>query len=322
VNRLQALTRDARLVSIVVPTRNGAGTLPALLEALSRQRTDLPFEVIAVDSGSTDGTVDLLRHRIDRLIRIRPEEFDHGLTRNLGIEGSRGELIVLLVQDAVPASDTWLTELTAPLLNDRTVAGVFGRQTPRADASAITRYYLARWVASSDAPRTIAVADAAELDRLAPIDRLTVCAFDNVCSCIRRAVWRAHPFRSTPIAEDLAWAREVLTAGYRLVYAPRAVVVHSHDRPARYELARTYVLHRRLFELFQLRTIPTLPLLARAIASSAAVHLRCERAGTTDGTVRRGVGRALALAVAWPLGQYLGGLSAARGWKSIRARTV
>src|SRR5256885_445805 len=83
-----------------------------------------------------------------------------------------------------------------------------------------------------------------------------------------RSIWERPPFGSTPIAEDLEWAREVLLAGHRLAYVPRAVVVHSHDRSARYELARTYLLHRRLFELFQLRTIPDVPSLARAVAAS------------------------------------------------------
>ena len=298
------------LVSIVLLTKNGAGTLPVLLEALSRQRAPFPFEIVAVDSGSIDGTVNLLRSVVDRVVTIAAEDFNHGLTRNVGIEHSRGSLIVLLVQDAVPVSDTWLAQLTAPLADPK-VAGAFARQRPRPDASPITQYYHSRWVAAADAPRALAV-DAAELEALEPMQRFLRCAFDNVCSCIRRDVWERHPFRSTPIGEDLEWSREVLLAGHQLDYVPQAVVVHSHDRPARYELARTYVLHRRLYELFQLRTIPSLRLLARAIATSAIVHLK----------TRAGIGRALSLAVAWPLGQYLGGLSAARGWKPLRSRSV
>jgi rhamnosyltransferase len=302
---------SAPLVSIVIPTRNGAATLPALLDAVARQRVDFPFETIAVDSTSSDGTADLLRGRVDRLIGIPADAFDHGLTRNLGIEQSGGELIVLLVQDALPASDSWLARLTAPLVEDDSLAGAFARQLPRPDASAVTRFCLQRWVASSGIARTIAVANRAELAALDPMAQLERCTFDNVCSCIRRSVWIRHPFRQTPIGEDIEWARDVLLAGYRLAYVPEAAVIHSHDRPARYEFARTYVLHRRLYELFRLRTIPTLPLLARAIASSLAVHLRCERNG-----------RAIALAFAWPLGQYLGALSAVRGWKRSRSRLV
>jgi rhamnosyltransferase len=302
---------SAPLVSIVIPTRNGVATLPALLDAIARQRVDFPFETIAVDSASSDGTADVLRGRVDRLIGIPADAFDHGLTRNLGIEQSGGELVVLLVQDALPASDSWLARLTAPLIADDSLAGAFARQLPRPDASTITRCSLQRWVASSGVARTIAVADSAELEALDPMAQLERCAFDNVCSCIRRSVWIRHPFRQTPIGEDIEWAREVLLSGYRLAYVPEAAVIHSHDRPARYEFARTYVLHRRLYELFRLRTIPTLPLLARAIASSLAVHLRCQRNG-----------RAIALAFAWPLGQYLGALSAVRGWKRSRSRLL
>jgi rhamnosyltransferase len=296
-------------VSIVLPTRNGAATLPALLDALSRQRVAFPYEIIAVDSASTDGTADLLRRRVDRFIGIAADTFDHGLTRNLGIAHARGELVVLLVQDALPASDSWLSALTAPFAADDRIAGAFARQRPRSDASLVTRFYVERSPASSAMARTFQVAGGAELGALAPIAQLERCTFDNVCSCIRRSVWSRHPFRATPIAEDVEWAKEVLLAGHRLAYVPAAEVIHSHDRPARYEFVRTYTLHRRLYELFQLRTIPSVRLLACAIASSLAAHRRCERRFVPSG-------RAIALAFAWPLGQYLGALSAVRGWQS------
>src|SRR3989442_9517853 len=110
-------------VSVVLPTRNGAATLPAVLDALSRQRVDFPFEIVAVDSQSSDGTPELLRPRIDRLISIPAGSFDHGLTRNLGVENARGELVVLLVQDAVPESDEWLPAPTEPVLAEPRPAG-------------------------------------------------------------------------------------------------------------------------------------------------------------------------------------------------------
>jgi rhamnosyltransferase len=305
------------LVSIVLPTRNGVATLPGVLDALADQRVDFRFETIAVDSASTDGTAEVLRGRVDRVLGISADAFDHGLTRNLGIEQSAGEFVVLLVQDAVPASREWLACLIEPLLADARVAGAFARQRPQPDASPLARLNLERWAAASPAARTVALEEGgfASLD---PLARLHLCAFDNVCSCIRRSVWTEHPFRSTPIAEDLEWAREVLLAGYRLAYVPAAEVIHSHDRPARYEFVRTYVLHRRLYELFELRAIPTIPLLARAVASSLAAHRLCQ----PDDAPRDSPARSIALAVAWPLGQYLGALSAARGWKPLRSRIV
>jgi rhamnosyltransferase len=299
------------LVSIVLPTRNGAATLPQLLDAIARQRVDYPFELVVVDSSSTDTSAELLRARADCFVSIPPDAFDHGATRNLAIERSRGELIVLTVQDALPVSDCWLDALTAPLREDASLAGVFARQAPRRDASGVTRRHLERWAGAAQSPRTMAVGSEAEYHALPPADRLALCTFDNVCSCIRRSVWLAHPFRPTPIAEDLEWARDVLLAGHRLAYVPAAVVIHSHERPVAYEFERTRLLHRRLYELFGVRTIPSALDLGRAIASTLPAHLRSETSA-----------RAAALAVVWPLGQYLGARSAVRGSALPRPKSV
>jgi hypothetical protein len=110
----------------------------------------------------------------------------------------------------------------------------------------------------------------------------------------------------------------VLLAGHRLVFVPEAEVIHSHERSARYEFTRTYLLHHRLYELLGLRTIPTFAKLTRAVVSSIATHVSCQR-GTRWS---RAGGRAVALAFAWPLGQYFGALSAVRGRKPPRSRMV
>ena len=310
------------LISIVMVTRNGAATLPDTLAALQRQRIDAPWELIAIDSGSTDGTRDLLEQAGARVVSIAPDTFNHGLTRNLGVEHARGELVVLLVQDARPASDDWLAHLVAPLRDNARVAGAYCRQTPRPDATALTRLYLERWSGTSTTPRRVELEDPSALDRLPPLARMERCTFDNVCSCIRRSVWVDTPFAATTIAEDLEWARAVLQQGHALVFAADATVVHSHDRPASYEFWRTWLLHRRLFELFGVRTIPRVSDLLRSIASCVRLHLRCEREARAAGGQTMPPGRALALAVAWPLGQYLAGLSASRGWAPPRVRGV
>jgi len=294
-------------VSVVIPTLDGAATLPAVLDRIAEQRAVGEVEVVAVDSGSTDGTVELLQGRVDRLLQIAPQEFDHGLTRNRGIAASRGELVVLLVQDAVPDSQSWLAELTRPLLADATLAGTFARQLPRPGASRVTRLALGRWVAAEEEPHTSALESAETLHRMAPAERLRLCAFDNVCSCLRRSVWEDHPFRSAPIAEDLEWGKEVLLHRYRLAYVPSAAVVHSHERSLRSELERTRLVHRRLVELFELRTIPSAAHLLRALAVTVGDHLRCLASPAQPRPALGEVARTLALAGVWPLGQYLGG---------------
>jgi glycosyltransferase involved in cell wall biosynthesis len=282
-------------VSVVIPTRNGGATLGPLLDAIGRQRMDLPVEIVAVDSSSTDGSDTLLRRRADVFVSIPETSFNHGLTRNLAVERSGGDVVVLTVQDALPNSAECLSNLIAPLRADGGVAASFARQIPRPDAGALTKRNLERWAAASAIPRVATLSGIDEFNALTPMQRLDRCAFDNVCACIRRSVWQQYHFREVPIAEDLAWAKEVLLAGHRIAFVPDAVVVHSHDRSPQYEFERSRLLHAELCRLFGLQTIASLPSLARSIAATIADHARVEP----------GV-RGFQLAVAWPLGQYLG----------------
>jgi glycosyltransferase involved in cell wall biosynthesis len=308
------------LVSIVIPTLNGGQFLRRLLTSIAEQDQQITRELIAVDSGSSDQTVDVLREYGARIETIPPGTFNHGVTRNRALSRARGEFAVLIVQDAVPANREWLNELVQPLVGDGRIAGTFARQQPRPDASRLTTHYLAKWAAATAAPRIVGPIRATQFDAMSPADRHFTCAFDNVCSCIRMSVWRAHPFRSTTIAEDLEWAKEVLTAGYRLAYVPSAIVWHSHDRGVRYELERTYRVHQRLQSLFGLSTVPDIPSLTRAICSTLPVHLRL--AAAEPARQGRAMVRAAGLAVAWPLGQYLGARSAREGRELLQTRSV
>jgi len=296
-------------ISVLIPTWNGARTLPALLDAIEAQ-TRRPDEIVAIDSGSTDGTDRLLAARGARLVSLGAASFNHGTTRNAGVESCGGDLIVLIVQDAVPADANWLAELTRPFGEDARIAGTFARQVPLAHASGVARRNLEGWVAARAEPRTVGPLQADEFRALRPIERLDLCAFDNVCSCIRRDVWQRHRFNRVPIAEDLEWARDVLLDGWKLAYTPAACVRHSHDRSVVYEWRRTYLAHRRLMELFALSTIPSLGGLLTAIATTTVLHARV---WSRQPSTLRELGRALALGVAWPLGQYLGARDARRG---------
>ena len=321
------------VVSVLLLTRNGMATLPRVLASIRAQAAAFPVEVVAVDSGSRDGTAELLRAQADRLIEIREVEFNHGATRNMGVAACSAPLVVLLVQDAEPASSDWLARLTAPLLaaavrarpniGAPALAGTYARQVPRADASGVVREYLRQYPATHPDPRRQRLANRAAFESLSPAARLAVCTFDNVCACIRRDVWERHPFRNVPIAEDLAWAKDVLLAGYDLAYVPDAAVMHSHDRPARYELQRTYLVHQQLRRLFGLATVPSRMHLARSIVISLAAHLRWTLGGPGGAMAKAAaVPRAMALAVALPLGQYLGARSADTGRELLRMRGV
>ena len=72
-------------VSIVIPTKNGGHLFEKVLDAVFKQKTEYEYEVICVDSGSKDGTLDVIRKYPCRLFQIEPSEFGHGKTRNYGL---------------------------------------------------------------------------------------------------------------------------------------------------------------------------------------------------------------------------------------------
>jgi rhamnosyltransferase len=304
-------------VSIALVTRNGRVDLETMLPLLKRQRSVGTVEIVAVDSGSTDGTREYLSGRVDRLISIDPAEFGHGRTRNTAIAACSGEFFALIVQDALPTGAGWLSALVDPLLSDATVAGAFARQLPRPEAPAVVRANLERYLAGGATARTIRGDGEPETIRRTPLEQLDRCTFDNVSSVVRRRVWETIPFPDVPIAEDVEWARDVLAAGHSIAYAPDSTVVHSHDRTARYELTRTRMIHHRLYQLFGVRLVPDRRTLIRAILATLADHRRIVAASADRRRPGR-IARSAALAVAWPLGQYLGGHDAASG-RPLRA---
>jgi rhamnosyltransferase len=243
-------------VSIVLPTKNAGPRLDAVLSAVQSQDTTRTVEIVAFDSGSSDDTVAVLRRHGARVTQIPPSEFNHGETRNQAIASSRGRLVVLLTQDAVPANREWLEALLAPFVDEQ-VAGTYARQIPLPDADALTKRNLEQWVTGSTERRVQRLPDRASYLRLHPLERYKLCCFDDVCSAVRRDTWERVPYEWAYFAEDLDWGKKVLEAGWSVVYEPRAAVIHSHDRSIWYEYKRTYLCHRRLYELFGLRTVPT-----------------------------------------------------------------
>jgi glycosyltransferase involved in cell wall biosynthesis len=307
-------------IPVIIPTLNAGPGLADVLRAIRAQEGPYEAEVIAIDSGSIDGTLDCLRRQGARVLNLERKTFNHGRTRNEALKHAESEFAVLLVQDAAPASMNWLAALVDPLRRDGSIAGTFARQRPAPGASRVTAYYLEHWVAAQSEPRIVGPLTPSTYAQLSPSERHAVCAFDNVCSCVRLSVWADHQFPVTPIAEDLEWARDVLLAGHRLAYVPEAVVEHSHERPVTYELQRTYLVHQRLQAIFGLSTIPTLGSLMRAIASTVTANARL--AAHEPRRRFRAMVHGVALGIAQPLGQYLGARSSRERREFVRAHGI
>jgi rhamnosyltransferase len=243
-------------VSVVVPTWNAGAQLDELLAGLKNQLFSKgSVELVAADSGSTDGTREKLVRAGAVVIDVAKGTFDHGATRDLAISKSSGEIAVLVVQDAVPGSTGWLEGL-AREFEKAEVAATTCRQVARADAPAVTAMRLRESPYGASERRVGRLAPGTDFESLPPFERLRLCTFDNVCSAVRRSVWEKIHFGPCAFAEDLAWAKRAIVAGHTITYTPDVHVIHSHDRSVGYEYARTYLAHYTLQRLFGVRTIP------------------------------------------------------------------
>jgi rhamnosyltransferase len=207
------------LISVLIPVKNGGTDLVRCLEGIAAQQTADEVEIVVVDSGSTDGSIEQARRHGARVHEISPEQFVHGATRNLAARLSRGDVLVFTTQDAVAANERWLQSLVSPLEGE-SVAGAYGRQLPDDDATPPERFFL-----------DFMYGEHGRIQRMRSEDELTFrhTLFSNVNSAIPRDVWAEYPFRDDmTMSEDQEWSRRVMLAGLSIVYEPTAAVKHSH----------------------------------------------------------------------------------------------
>jgi rhamnosyltransferase len=226
---------------MIIPTINAGDRLGRLLEAIEEQQFDGKLEIIVIDSGSKDGTQERARKAGARVLPIPHRQFNHGWTRNQAIQACKGEFVVLTVQDALPTDEDWLARLLGPLLEQREIVGSYGLQLCPPTAGLLARARSALWYEGNKRPLVKSLETPEEYQALSPEERLKLIRFDNVTACVRRNVWAEVPFPERTFGEDVAWAKEVLLAGYKTAYVPEAQVWHCHERGWLYNLRRAYI---------------------------------------------------------------------------------
>lgn len=236
--------------SVIIPVKNPGPLFRRALSAVLAQQTDFPFEVLVIDSGSGDGTLEYLASEADERLRLHQIEaaaFGHGRTRNLGVSLTSGEYAVLITHDAMPVDQFWLGKLVALADSDPEIAGVFGRHVAYPDADPYTKRELEQHFAGFDAFRIVSLDDPARYEREQGY-RQVLHFFSNNNALIRRSVWQKFPYPEVDFAEDQIWAKHIIEAGYKKAYARDAAVFHSHSYSLIERLRRSfdesYAFHR------------------------------------------------------------------------------
>ncbi|HMD83063.1 MAG TPA: glycosyltransferase family 2 protein [Terriglobia bacterium] len=218
--------------SVILLTLNESANIGACIEAIRRQEVDSHVEIVLIDSGSTDGTVDIASRFVDQVIQIPQEEFHHARTRNLGARRAQGEVLVYLAGDALPVGIHWLASLLRHF-SDAEVAAVFGRQIPRPGAS-IER----RMLFEHRYPPRPRMLSGRATDGSNPSQAYH---FSTVNAAIRRSVWAASPFPEIcKTYEDVGMAKQILEQGRKIMYEPEAAVIHSHNYTLGQGLRRSF----------------------------------------------------------------------------------
>ena len=198
-------------VLIVLRCFNDVRVVGETLDAVYAQEGP-SFRVVAIDSGSSDGSVEVLKRYPLQLIEIPLGSYVPGKVLNLGMRHGDEPLAVFVNSDCTPQGREWLSRLAAPFASDEKVAAVYGRQVARLDAHPLV---------AKDYERAFGDGSLAATWRH---------FFSMASSAIRRSVWEARPFdEAIRYSEDVYWSWQRRLEGWRIAYAAESVAMHSHN---------------------------------------------------------------------------------------------
>ena len=227
------------MISIIILTCEASICLRSLLAKLETQ-TVKDYELIVVDSSSKDNTVYIAESYNASVTIIERSHFDHGATRNIGIEQAKGEFILFLTQDILPCDEYTIENIIKPFMEDIQIGAAFGRQVPYPNVSVFAEHL-----------RLFNYPDTSYIRTLEDREKygIKTAFLSNSFAAYRRSVLeKSGYFKSGLIfGEDTCAAADMLLKNQKVAYAADAKVFHSHNYTIYQDFRRYFdmgVFHR------------------------------------------------------------------------------
>lgn len=217
-------------VSVVIPTYNAEKYLPTLVQSLSEQT--IKFELIIIDSSSTDNTHALVKPHADKIITIPQKEFDHGGTRTKAAKMATGDIIIFLTQDALPTHPNTLEALVLSF-NSKHIAVAYGRQLPYDGTNLFGKHL--RTFNYPTTSTTKSIKDKTKYGMKTPF------LSDSFAAYRKSAMQEVDYFNNGLIVgEDVHIGSKLLLKGYSIAYVASSHVYHSHSYTPLQEFKRYF----------------------------------------------------------------------------------
>ena len=199
-------------VSFIIRTLNEGLHLGSLLQGIKEQKIDdLEYEIILIDSGSTDRTLNIAESYNCHILHISRDEFSFGRSLNMGCEAASGDILVIISGHCVPADQNWLQNLCQPILDD-VAEYTYGRQIGASESQFSECQIFSKYYPEKDNH----------------LDHDFFC--NNANAAIQRSAWEAHYFDEDITGlEDMELAKRLISNEGRVRYVPKSTVIHYHD---------------------------------------------------------------------------------------------
>jgi len=213
-------------ISFLIRTLNEADDLQKTLKLIHTQNGNHNIEVIIVDSGSTDDTLNIAKKNNCKILLMNQEEWSWGSSLNYGFENIKNDYVVIISAHCFLSSLDFINNLEKLVIKYSTIVGFYGQQIALEYYDPFEEYELYNWYPNKEVKMN---------------KKSQLIGISNACSIVKRTIWLKYKYNDTVDSlEDSIWAHKVMDEGYELLYSNKISVYHSHKFNPEYIYRKWY----------------------------------------------------------------------------------